>query len=200
MSPRIVSKNNISYAKNTNLAQKIHSLLAIDNGESGIIIAVAVFTGLRAEEIVYIYNEQVCQNDIGVCGCRRLHVFQNKSKGIVAVEINWITSRSRCYITMMPAKIWENFRSLPCCNESDVAAAGKLIQTIAKVKLSDLREIFYHVMTQTMTDNDLNILSGRAAPAAAKYALLSKLDNMVTRYVKAWKGVVRLVFGHTPSP
>lgn len=187
MSPRNKSKYSRSVGRKNSLAQKIHSLLAIDNGESGIIIAVAVLTGLRDKEILYLYNEEICQNGIGTCSCHKLHVYEDKRRGVVLVEINWITSSSKCYFTMLPAKLWKAFRSLPSCNEGDIKVAGKIMQTTTKVKFSDLRGIFYRVMARTTDKDYLDILSGDAEPKAALYMLLFKLDNIVAYYVKAWK-------------
>jgi hypothetical protein len=89
----------------------------------------------------------------------------------------------------MPSLLWERFRELTSFNESDIRAADKVVKQSAGIDLSCVCRIFYAVMKQTTTEEQIDILSGKASPAAAKCCLLFGIDELVRRYVDGWERV-----------
>ena len=167
------------------LVEKIQQLMAIDS-EQGLTAKVALLSGLRKEEMIYAYCQEICDN-ASCCGCHKLHVI-DKRNGLAIVSLNWIQSdKQRCYFTMLPALLWQQFRSLPAFNESDIKAADKAVSKAAGIKLSDIRSIFSQVMRGTMNSGQVDILIGVASQSAARSSFVLGIDEMVRYYVLAWE-------------
>ena len=60
------------------LEEKLKILLEM-KGEIGLIVKMGLYSGLREEELVYVYKKSICPH-LAVCGCDKLHVM-NKSNG-----------------------------------------------------------------------------------------------------------------------
>jgi intergrase/recombinase len=98
-----------------------HSAITCD---SDFLPFVGLFSGLRQDEIVYMHDAEICSN-LGGCNCNKLHVI-NKSNGFTIVVINWFRGNKKCYFTILPTSIWEEFRKVPNFNEVDIEVAHKL--------------------------------------------------------------------------
>jgi hypothetical protein len=68
------------------LEEKLRMLLQLQ-GEIGLIVRFAMFSGLREDELTYIHKKEVCSNLSG-CSCERLHVIE-KPNGISIILIQW---------------------------------------------------------------------------------------------------------------
>lgn len=172
--------------------ERIERLMSIDNSGSGLIVKTALLSGLRGGEMIYAFCEEVCDNPSCGIGCKKLHVI-NKRNGLSIIAINWIQSEvKRCYFTMLPTMLWQQFRNLPVLNEIDVKPADKVVSKVARVKFSDIRSIFHRAMAAEMNAEELDILAGSASPSAARNCLMLEADKMVRAYVLAWEraGVV----------
>jgi hypothetical protein len=168
------------------LDEKIQLLMAIDN-EVGLAVKVALLSGLRREEMVYAFCEEVCDNPNCCIGCKKLHVI-NKRNGLSIIVLNWVQSdRQRCYFTMLPTMLWQHFRSLPAFNESDIKATDEVVSKAVRIKFSGIRGIFNQVVPATMNSRQVDILTGVASPSTAKQCLMLEVDEMAKSYVLAWE-------------
>jgi hypothetical protein len=61
-------------------------------GEIGILIKFALYTGLRGEEIAYVYKTQICDKLFG-CNCSKLHIVEKKNNGHSVIVINRIVGQ-----------------------------------------------------------------------------------------------------------
>ena len=107
----IIGNNNngrLHIVDNSFIDEKLKILTEIQ-GHIGLTVKVGLFTGLREEEIIYIHYKEIC-NSLGGCKCERLHVI-NEPNGMTIVMVNWFRGHKKCYFTIMPTKIWQQFRN-----------------------------------------------------------------------------------------
>ena len=140
-----------------------------------------MYTGLRQEEIVHLHKTGVCTN-LGGCTCEKLHVIK-KSNGLTVVIMNLFRGHKKCYFTILPTSIFEQFRQVPKFEKSDLEVAHKLTRRIANIKLVELRKIHYNVVSRVMDMNEADILAGRAKSVSARHYALYELDRLTdTRF------------------
>jgi intergrase/recombinase len=167
------------------VSNKVKDLLAIQ-GDLGLTIKVGLFSGLREDEIIYIHNKEIC-NNLGGCSCNnKLHAV-TKSNGLTVVVINWFRGHKKCYFTILPTIIWEQFRGLSNFNHVDIDIAHKLTKKTANIMFVELRKIHYNVMRRVMDVNEADILAGRAKSVSAKHYAMYELDKMAEEYKEAWQ-------------
>jgi hypothetical protein len=179
-----VAASNRHQEQHERLVERIQQLMTIDN-EHGLVVKVALLSGLSRKEMVYAFCEEVCDNPSCI-GCKKLHVI-NKRNGMSIIAINWIQSGKRCYFTMLPTILWQQFRGLPAFNECNIKAADKITNKSARIKFSVIRSIFYQVMSDTMNSEQLGILIGSASHSAARNYLILAIDDMIRSYILAWE-------------
>ncbi|HEX2557917.1 MAG TPA: hypothetical protein VHK86_06310 [Nitrososphaera sp.] len=168
------------------LVEKIHQLMAVD-GQAGLAAKVCMLAGLTESEVLYCFNQEICDNS--GCSCHKLHII-NKRNGMTIIVINWTRDHGRrIYFALMPSLLWERFRELTAFNESDIRSASKATKEAAGIELADTCKLFYAVMKKTMSDEQIDILSGKAAPAAAKCCILFGIDQLVRCYLDGWERV-----------
>jgi hypothetical protein len=92
------------------LTSMIHLVLGI-SGEMGVLIKFALYTGLRGEEAAYVHKTEICNKLFG-CSCSKLHVI-GKKNGCSVIIINRTVGQKHCYFTIVPTKLWLDFRGLP---------------------------------------------------------------------------------------
>ena len=165
------------------VANKIRDLLAIQ-GDIGLTIKVGLFSGLREDEIIYMHNKEICTN-LGGCSCNKMHVV-NKSNGLTVVVINWFRGHKKCYFTILPTAIWEQFRNISNFTDVDIDVAHKLTKKIANIMFVELRKLHYNVMRRVMDMNEADILAGRAKSVSAKHYAMYELDKLTEDYGQAW--------------
>jgi hypothetical protein len=170
--------------------EKVTKLLSIQ-GDIGLTVKVGLFSGLREEEIVYLHNQELCQN-LGGCECPKLHAF-SKPNGLTIVVVNWFRSHKKCYFTILPTRVWNSFRAVPGFSSADIQIAHKVTKKTADVKYIELRKIHYNVMRRTMDMNEADVLAGRAKSVSAKHYVLYQLDKLVEAYEMAWRKFGRAV-------
>jgi intergrase/recombinase len=168
------------------LVEKIQLLMAFE-GEPGLAVKVALLSGLRMEEMVYAFCEEICDNSSCCISCKKLHVI-TKRNGMAVLSLNWVQSNKRqCYFTMFPTILWQQFRSLPAFNESNIKTADKIVKKSIGVKFAEIRVIFHQVLSATMNPDQLDILAGTASASAARNCLMLGIDEMSTCYVLVWE-------------
>ena len=168
------------------LAEKLRTVLQLQ-GEIGLIVKFAMFSGLREDELVYIYRKEICPN-LGGCSCEKLHVFE-KPNGISIILIQWHRGHKKCYFSIVPTTIWKLFRSL---SFFDYNPHIKSAHSYLKAKDKDLhfmwlRKAHYNIMCRTMKPFEANILAGRAKTVDARHYAMYELDSMSKSYSEAWK-------------
>ena len=72
---------------------------------------IKLYSGLRQEEIIYLHNTDIC-NNLGGCSCNKLHVIK-KPNGLTVVIMNLFKGHKKCYFTILPTLIFEEFRRAP---------------------------------------------------------------------------------------
>jgi hypothetical protein len=175
------------YLVNPNYLQsKIKTLLAIP-GEIGFTVKIGLFTGLREEELYYVHDKQICKNELG-CKCNNIHPIEVDNFGITIVGINWIRGNKKVFVTILPTKMWEQFRKLAKFDRHDIVAAHSITKRDADILYMGLRKIHYNIMRfkDTMTSDEADALAGRAKTVSAQHYVLHDLRLLADKYVKAW--------------
>jgi intergrase/recombinase len=166
------------------IAEKIKKLMAVQ-GDVGFTIKVGLYSGLREDEIIYCYNMETCDN-LGGCSCSKLHVV-NKPNGMTVIVVNWFRGHKKCHFTIMPTKIWLQFRALHTFSQIDIETAHKVCKSNAAVRFMDLRKLHYNVMCRVMEMYEADILAGRAKSVAARHYAMYEMDKMADKYLKGWQ-------------
>lgn len=164
----------------------IDKILKID-GDIGVLIKFALYSGLRGEEIAYVHDTSVCSN-LGMCNCPNLHVLENKS-GYLVVVLNRTVGQKHSYFTIIPDSIWKQFRDLEVVNYEQRKIAHSFIKnyTDGQVSFMNLRKFHYNILCRSeMREQGAEILAGRAKSVSAKHYLTFEIDKMVEQYGKAW--------------
>ena len=73
-------------------------------------IEFALYSGLRGEEISYTHDTPVCNNLSG-CNFQNLHII-DKNNGFSIIVLNRIVGQKHSYFTIVPTKIWDEFKGL----------------------------------------------------------------------------------------
>lgn len=175
------------YLVNPNYLQtKLNALLAIP-GEIGFSVKMGLFTGLREEELYYIHDKEICNNELG-CKCNNLHPIEVDNFGITIIGINWIRGNKKVFVTILPTNMWQQFRKLSKFDRHDIVAAHSITKRDADILYMGLRKIHYNVMRfrDTMTSDEADALAGRAKTVSAQHYVLHDLRSFADKYVKAW--------------
>jgi intergrase/recombinase len=108
---------------------------------------------------VHLHKTGICSN-LGGCTCDKLHVIK-KPNAMTVVIMNLFRGHKKCYFTILPTLIFEQFRQVPKFDRADFVVAHKLTKRIANIKFVELRKIHYNVMSRVMDMNEavLNQLS-----------------------------------------
>jgi intergrase/recombinase len=156
------------------------------NGEIGLIVKFGLFSGLREDELIYVYGKPICTNLSG-CVCEKLHVLE-KPNGISIILIQWHRGHKKCYFTVVPTDLFKDFRNLSSFSyKLHIRSAHSYIKTKDEtLNFMWLRKAHYNVMCRTMKPFEANILAGRAKPVDAKHYAIYELDLMTNKYVEAW--------------
>ena len=167
------------------LEEKIGMILQLQ-GEIGLIIRFALFSGLREDELIHIHKKEVCSN-LGGCSCERLHVIE-KPNGLSIILIQWYRGHKKCYFSIVPTSLWKAFRSL---SFFDYSPHIKSAHSYLKAKDKDLhfmwlRKAHYNIMCRTMKPFEASILAGRAKTVDAKHYAMYELDAISKSYAEAW--------------
>jgi hypothetical protein len=164
------------------LRLKIHKLMSI-SGTVGLTIKIALLTGLRPEEVLYIYRQEICE--IQNCDCYKLHII-SKENGLSIVIINWFRDNKTCYLAILPTRLLSSFRDLVSFDSDDIDRAGSIMKQAVGIEFEQLRIIYCQVISTTMDASEVNVLSGNATIDAAKDSVNYGLDSMASKYCKAW--------------
>jgi len=163
----------------------VHKALEID-GDIGVIIKFAFFSGLRGEEIMYAHETPVCDSLTG-CNCDKLHI-AHKKNGVSIIVLNRIVGQKHSYFTIIPTILWNYFRSITKVTKEERIIAHRMIKshTNGKVTLMDLRKFHYNILCRSeMGEVGAEVLAGRAKSISAKHYLINELDKMSQQYSKS---------------
>ena len=153
---------------------KLKALLSIP-GEIGFIVRIGLFTGLREEELYYLHDKEICNNELG-CKCKNLHPI-SLDNGTTIIGINWVRANKKAFVTILPTKMWEEFRTMLKFDRSNIVAAHTIAKRDADILYVGLRKIHYNVMrfNNTMTADEADALAGRAKTTSAQHYVLHDL-------------------------
>jgi intergrase/recombinase len=179
-------KDRIYLVDNGFIQEKINKILAIP-GDMGFVVKIGLFSGLREDEARYIQGKEICTNNVG-CRCDKLHVV-HKQNGITGIGINWIRGNKKCYLTLMPTKLWQKFRERSTFSVAEQQAANKITKNDAGILYMAMRKIHYNVMrfNGMMTFEQADVLAGRAKSTSAQFYVAYELDKMAEKYKEAWQ-------------
>lgn len=179
-------KDRIYLVDNGYIQETVKKLLAIP-GDMGFVVKIGLFSGLREVEARYIHRKEICTNNIG-CKCEKLHVV-HKQNGVTAIGINWIRGNKKCYLTLMPTRLWQRFRESSSFSEAEQQAASKITKHDAGILYMQMRKIHYNVMrsNEIMSFEQADVLAGRAKSTSAQFYVAYDLDKMAERYREAWQ-------------
>jgi hypothetical protein len=163
------------------IRSKLRQLMRVE-GDAGISIKVALLTGLREDEILYCFNQEICEHPL--CDCTKLHL-ASKSNGITIVFVNWIRKGKRCYFILLPTGLWTRFRGLVYYGASDIGASQEILKTMNLTFLK-LRRLNHDILSSSMNMNEMDVLIGRVDRIEAQY-LLEDIDALIAKYVRAWQ-------------
>jgi intergrase/recombinase len=129
-----------------NYIKKMVSVALKVDGELGILIKFALYSGLRGEEISYVHDTPICENQSG-CNCSNLHVME-KNNGYSVVVLNRSVGQKHSYFTIVPAALWNEFRKLEKVNYAQRQTAHSLLKnyTDDKVSFMNLRKFHYNIL------------------------------------------------------
>jgi len=164
----------------------IEKILKID-GEIGILIKFALYSGLRGEEISYVHAATICDK-LFVCNCPNFHIV-DKNNGYLVVIINRSVGQKHSYFTIVPTQIWNDFKKLLNADNELRRIAHSFIknQTDGKVSFMDLRKFHYNILCRSqLREQGAEILAGRAKSVSAKHYLTYEMDKMIEHYSNAW--------------
>jgi intergrase/recombinase len=106
---------------------------------------------------------------------------------MTVVIMNLFRGHKKCYFTILPTSVFEQFRQLPKFDKEDLEVAHKLLKRIANIKFVELRKIHYNVMSRVMDINEANILAGRAKSVSAIHYAVYELDRLTDTYTPCWE-------------
>jgi intergrase/recombinase len=155
------------------------------SGDIGVLIKFSFFSGLRGEEITYVHETTICNSLVG-CNCNNLHI-THKENSVSIVVLNRIVGQKHSYFTLVPTRLWNEFRSLTKVTKEERKIAHIIIknQTEGKVTLMDLRKFHYNILCRSdMGEVGAEVLAGRAKSISAKHYLIHELDKMSEQYSK----------------
>jgi hypothetical protein len=162
-------------------------LTTFNKGELSVLLRFALFTGLRGEEISYVHTRGICPK-LAACSCENLHVV-TKSNGMSVIVVNRIMGQKKCYFTIVPTKLWQDFRALPKADYELRKFAHLQIKeaTNGETAFMDLRKFNYNINVRSeMKELGAEVLAGRAKTVSARHYLLNELDLLAEQYGKAW--------------
>jgi intergrase/recombinase len=173
------------------LTQMINLILKI-SGEIGILIKFALYSGLRGAEIEHIRKAEECNRLFG-CNCSKLHVIDKNNSECSIIIVNRIVGQKHCYFTIIPTKLWLEFRKLQTVEYEQRRIAHAILKskTNGQVSFMDMRKFHYNVLCRSeMKEAGAEVLQGRAKSVSAKHYLLNEVDKMTEQYHKAWQEVI----------
>lgn len=174
------------------LINNIKTVLQIQ-GDLGTIVRIALFSGLRGEEISHIHRTQVCQTT-GRCNRENLHVV-NKSNGLSVILINRVVGNKHSYFSILPTHLWSKFRDMSRVEHQERKALHCYLMSVSKgqISLMSLRKYHYNVLARSeLKEIGADVLAGRAKSISAKHYLINELDLMTQHYRNAWTKYVPL--------
>lgn len=169
------------------LRERIKTVLNIQSNEFDILIKFALFSGLRGTEIEYCHQTPLCKN-LTNCVCTNLHV-KDKKNGFSVIVVNRRFGQKYCYFTIVPTKIWEQFRELNTFDYDRRKSCHTVLAALTdkQVAFMDLRKYHYNVNYRSpMKEQGAEILAGRARSTSARHYLLNMIDEMVDHYQQGW--------------
>lgn len=158
------------------VVEKLRLLKTIP-GELGFITRLGLFSGLREEELVYVYQNR-----------NTLQTVEKRNGQLTIVILNRFEGHKKAYFTILPTQVWKRFKDLPMFSyKVEITSAHKITKQVAGIPFKQLRKLHWNVMSKIMTETEADILAGRAKSISAKHYALYELDQMADKYYDAWR-------------
>jgi hypothetical protein len=187
LNKRLRNHDRLWIGDSDDLKERIKTVLRIQSDEFDILIKFALFSGLRGTEIEYCHQTPLCKN-LTNCVCTNLHV-KDKKTGFSVIVVNRRFGQKYCYFTIVPTRVWEQFKELKTVDYDRRKACHTLLAALTDKQMAfmDLRKYHYNVNYRSpMKEQGAEILAGRARSTSARHYLLNMLDEMVDQYRQGW--------------
>jgi hypothetical protein len=80
-------------------------------GEIGFITRFGLLSTLREQEIIYIKEKEICNNNYGR-NCDSLYKVDCRNQGLTIIAISLTRGNKKAVATIIPTKYWEKFIKL----------------------------------------------------------------------------------------
>lgn len=198
---KIIRRNNLNsgmtehgklYIVDDSYLQKmVQALLSVGEGDIGTIIRFGMYSGLREDEMINVYQRPICKDKSG-CACSKLHVI-DKPNGMSIILIQWHRGNKKCYFTIVPTQVFKDFKALEDFKyRPHITSAHEYMKVRTKddkITFMWLRKAHYNVMCRVMKPFEANILAGRAKSVDAKHYAMYELNEMSEKYAEAWNKI-----------
>lgn len=176
------------YIVEDNFVNSIIQSLKPIQGEMGFWIRYGLMTGMREDELRYLYMTPECRTGKPECTCENtLHV-HHKANGVTAVVLNWFRKNKRVYFTLMPTQMYHLVKSLPRFTSEEIHVTHEYTRRMANIKFTELRKIHYNVLVKGGFEmSEADIVAGRAKTAGINHYLLHDLGDAAEKYKVAWE-------------
>jgi hypothetical protein len=155
--------------------------------EIGFTIKIGLLSGLREQEIIYIKEKSVCENEYG-CDCEKLHIVNCKN-GMIVISIRWTRGNKKAPATILPIKYWNKLRSLKKFDYYDISAAHRIMKRDVGIPHVVMRKIHHNVMRfkEMLNIDEAEVLAGRFKSVSARYYILHDPEKLSEKYFIAWQ-------------
>lgn len=179
----LTHKAKIYLVDDDELQDKIMKILAIPEPYR-LIVTVGLVSGLREQELEYIYRQTICSNKVGTCDCNSLHVAEKNN--LTAILIMWKRGRKISYYTLMPSELWQSFRRLSHFTYfAEIRKANEKTKEAAGTLFKDLRKFHYNVLKQYVDRDAIEALHGRTSDVTARHYAFQLTGSISEGYKKA---------------
>jgi intergrase/recombinase len=150
-----------------------------------LIVTFGLVSGLREQELEYIYRQRICSNKVGTCDCGSLHIAEKEN--ITAILIMWKRGKKISYYTMVPTELWQRFRRLSHFTYcAEIRKANEKTKEAAGVLFKDLRKFHYNVLKRFIDRDAIEALHGRTSDVTTKHYSFQLTGLIAEAYKKAW--------------
>lgn len=180
----LTHKAKIYLVDENELRDKIVKILGIAEPYR-LIVTLGLVSGLREQELEYIYRQRICSNKVGTCDCNGLHLAEKEN--LTAILIMWKRGKKMSYYTLVPTELWQRFRKLSHFTYcAEIRKANEKTKEVAAVLFKDLRKFHYNVLKQFVDRDAIEALHGRTSDVTARHYAFQLTGMIAERYKKAW--------------
>lgn len=166
------------------LRTKVRQLLGIED-TAGLVIQVALFTGMLEKDMSYLHRQQICNTT--KCHCKNIHVIDNKI-GLTVIFVRESDEFPKWYVGVIPTRLWKHFRDLRGFGIGDIGIANMVVNVTCGVRFDELHEIYINVIRNGM-ERSIAKLFDVPNILETSDLIWDSLHTIVTHYLSAWEQI-----------